>query len=169
MSAPVPASEPDLLELAHAAVDSAEALLADATGKLRAKIACAGRIDSNLLDREQRAAHGLAWLATYVEALRQLASYAERMQGAGRLGETEELLVRIGMGEYLAQIVGGIPMSQGEIVRLRDLGLSAAEIAGRMTPAVEELIDTGNTAEHRARAITLLRSAGDQCDPGLDD
>src|SRR3954471_16440027 len=137
-------SQPDLLELAQQAVGSAEALLADATRKLRAKIVFAGRTDSNQLDREQRAAHGLAWLATYVEALRQLASYAERMQGAGRLGETEELLVRIGMGEYLAQIVGGIPMSQGEIVRLRDLGLSAAEIAGRMTPAVEELIDTGN-------------------------
>ena len=73
--------------------------------------------------------HGLAWLATYVEAVRQLAAYAERMQAAGRLGEIEELLVRIGLGEYLAQILGGIPMSQGEIVRPADLGLSRA--AGR--------------------------------------
>ena len=37
--------------------------------------------------------------------------------GEGRFGETEELLVRIGLGEYLDQIFGGIPMSQGEIVR----------------------------------------------------
>ena len=59
---------------------------------------------ARLFDREQRATHGLAWLATYVEAVRQLAAYAERMQAAGALGEIEELLVRIGLGEYLAQI-----------------------------------------------------------------
>ena len=42
--------------------------------------------------------HGLAWLATYVEALRQLASYAERMQAAGQFGEVEDLIVGIGFG-----------------------------------------------------------------------
>jgi (2S)-methylsuccinyl-CoA dehydrogenase len=164
-----PASVPELPDLARQAVGSAEALLSDATAKLRAKLAFAGRIDAGLLDREQRAAHGLAWLATYVEALRQLASYAERMRAAGRLGELEELLVRIGMGEYLAQILGGIPMSQGEIVRLAELGLSGAEVAARITPAVEQLIAFGNTAEHRARAIALLCAEGRVCDAGLDE
>lgn len=66
---------------------------------------------ARVFDREQRATHGLAWLATYVEAIRQLAAYAERLQAAGSFGETEELLVRIGAGEFLAQILGGIPMS----------------------------------------------------------
>ena len=78
-----------------------------------------------MFDREQRATHGLAWLATYVEAVRQLAAYAERMAGEGTLRRnSRSILVRIGLGEYLAQIVGGIPMSQGEIVRPTDLGLS---------------------------------------------
>jgi (2S)-methylsuccinyl-CoA dehydrogenase len=162
------ASVPELPDLVRQAVRSAEAILADAAAKLRAKLAFGGRIDAGLLDREQRAAHGLAWLATYVEALRQLASYAERMRAAGRLGELEELLVRIGMGEYLAQILGGIPMSQGEIVRLSELGLSGAEVAARVTPAVEQLIASGNTAEHRARANALLRAEGKGCDAGLD-
>ena len=162
-------SASDLLDLAPAAVGSAEAILADATAKLRAKLAFAGRIDSGLLDREQRAAHGLAWLATYVEALRQLAAYAERMHGAGRFGASEELLVRIGMGEYLAQILGGIPMSQGEMVRLTDLGLSALDVAARVTPAVEQLIASGNTAEHRARVIGLLLGKADVSDNGLDE
>ncbi len=35
-----------------------------------------------------------------------------------RFGEIEELQVRIGFGEYLAQMFGGIPMSQSEILRL---------------------------------------------------
>jgi len=108
-------------------------------------------------DSEQRAAHGLAWLATYVEALRQLAAYAQRLVEAGMLGETEELLVRIGAGEFLAQILGGIPMSQGEIVRLSDLGLGAAAAAVRLTPAVEQLNSTGNTAARRARLVELMR------------
>ena len=92
--------------------------------------------EAAIFDREQRATHGLAWLATYVEALCQLASYAERMQAAGRLGEPEDLLVRIGLGEYLAQIIGGIPMSQGEIVRPRALGsclTASAWVAGNTT------------------------------------
>jgi (2S)-methylsuccinyl-CoA dehydrogenase len=163
------ASAREFPDLARQAVSSAEALLSDATAKLRAKLAFGGRIDAGLLDREQRAAHGLAWLATYVEALRQLASYAERMRAAGRLGELEQLLVRIGMGEYVAQILGGIPMSQGEIVRLADLGLSGAEVAARITPGVEELIASGNTAEHRARAVALLCAEGEVCDVGLDE
>ena len=54
----------------------------------------------------------------------------------GRFGEVEELLTRIGLGEYLAQIFGGIPMSQGEILRLTDFGLSEAMIAPRREGAV---------------------------------
>ena len=112
-----------------------------------------------LFDREQRATHGLAWLATYVEAVRQLAAYTERMVGAGTLGEIEEHLVRIALGEYLAQIVGGIPMSQGEVVRPSDLGLSPAQVAARINPDVESLIASGNTAERRARLIELMRAS----------
>ncbi len=44
-----------------------------------------GRQVSRLFDREQRATHGLAWLATYVEAVRQLAAYTERMVADGTL------------------------------------------------------------------------------------
>jgi (2S)-methylsuccinyl-CoA dehydrogenase len=138
------------------AVRVAEALLADATIAVRRRVAADGAGASTSLDREQRAAHGLAWLATYVEALRQFAAYAERLREAGQFGEVEELIVTIGFGEYLAQITGGIPMSQGEIVRLTDLGLSSADVAARLTPAAEALIADGNNAERRARLVALL-------------
>jgi len=116
-----------------------------------------GRAIQRTFDREQRATHGLAWLATYVEALRQLAAYAERLAADDNLGEVEELLVHIGAGEYLAQILGGIPMSQNEIVRLADLGLAPSAVAARVTPAVERLMATGNTAPRRARLVELMR------------
>ena len=75
------------------------------------------------------AVHGFAWMATYVEALRQIRQWASRLDGAGEFGEAEALILRIAFGEYLAQLAGGIAMSQAEIVRPHDLGLSDAEIA----------------------------------------
>jgi (2S)-methylsuccinyl-CoA dehydrogenase len=150
------------------AVSAVDALFADARRAVAERVSAGG---ARVLDREQRAAHGLAWLATYVEALRQMHAWADRLTSAGQFGETEELLVSIGCGEYLAQIVGGIPMSQGEIVRLSDLGLSAATVAARVDPAIEQLIAEGNTARHRARLVELMRS-GPQATVGacgLDD
>jgi (2S)-methylsuccinyl-CoA dehydrogenase len=171
MSVSARISSHDLVDLSAAAVGGLEAILADATAAVRARVSADGRVVSRLVDREQRAAHGLAWLATYVEAARQLAAYVRRMHAAGRLGEIEELLVRIALGEYLAQVLGGIPMSQGEIVRPADLGLSGAGLAARMTAPLEAMIAAGNTAEHRARLVQLLRTQHGALaiDQGLDD
>ncbi len=152
------AAEHELVELSREATAALDALLADATAKVRERVVVEGHTVGRLFDREQRATHGLSWLGTYVEAVRQLAAYTERMANANTLGEVEENLVRIGLGEYLAQIVGGIPMSQGEVVRPSDLGLSAAQVAARINPSVESLITSGNTAERRARLIELMRA-----------
>ena len=73
--------------------------------------------------------HGFAWMATYVEALRQIRGWASRLDEAGEFGEAEALILQVAFGEYLAQLAGGIAMSQAEIVRPFDLGLSEAEIA----------------------------------------
>ena len=154
-----PSSGSDLVGLARDAAAALEALLGDATVKVRERVAVEGHVVGRLFDREQRAAHGLAWLATYVEAVRQMAAYAARMASEGNLGEVEEHLVRIGIGEYIAQVLGGIPMSQNEVVRPADLGLTMAQVAARMTPAMEELVATGNTAERRARLVALMREA----------
>jgi (2S)-methylsuccinyl-CoA dehydrogenase len=139
------------------AVQAVEALFDTARRALAERVMVQGRPIARVFDREQRATHGLAWLATYVEAIRQLEAYADRLMAAGTFGEIEELIVRIGAGEYLAQIFGGIPMSQGEIVRLADLGLSAATVTARLNPAIERLIAYGNTAQRRARLVELMR------------
>src|ERR1700748_1629003 len=75
-----------LVLLAQEATAAAEALLADATIEVRARVTVDGRTVGRMLDREQRAAHGLAWLATYVQALRPLAAYAGRARAGGRPG-----------------------------------------------------------------------------------
>lgn len=161
----------DLLIMADGAVGAIEGLLADAVAKLRGRVCVEGRIVAPLFEREQRATHGLAWLATYLEAIRQLAAYADHISTTSHLGEIEELVVRIGFGEYLAQIFGGIPMSQGEIARLADMGLTRNDIAIRLTAFVEALIASGNTAQRRAHLVELLRAQHDSMPgaAGLDD
>jgi (2S)-methylsuccinyl-CoA dehydrogenase len=159
-----------LVALAREATRVAEALLAEATRAVRARVIVEGHAVDRLFDREQRATHGLAWLATYVESVRQLAAYADRIHASGNLGELEELLIQIGIGEYLAQIAGGIPMSQGEIVRPADVGLSAEAVARRMAGPLQGLIESGN-AERRARLVDLIRAHHDATvgDCGLDE
>ena len=72
-----------LVAAARAATSAAEALLAEATAAVRERVTVAGRINDQLFNREQHATHGLAWLATYVEAVRQLAAYCDRLHAAG--------------------------------------------------------------------------------------
>jgi (2S)-methylsuccinyl-CoA dehydrogenase len=161
-SAPRRDSGPDLGAMARASVQAAETLLAEAAATVRARVAPDRHGAS--VDREQRATHGLAWLATYVEAIRQLAAYAEHSKAAGTLSELEELTIRIGLGEYVGQIIGGIPMSQGEIARPADLGLAFGDVAARLNPVADTLTTFGNTAQHRARLVELLRR---QHDPAI--
>jgi (2S)-methylsuccinyl-CoA dehydrogenase len=158
-------------ETAAQALRAVEDLLARAVERLRPRVSDGGALSAEKLEREQHAAHGLAWLATYVEAIREMTGYANRLQAEGRYGETEALLTQIGLGEYLAQIFGGLAMNQGEIVRLADFGLSAAEIAAARTEAVETLIARGTAVETRARLAALIAAAhaGTIGDPGLDE
>jgi (2S)-methylsuccinyl-CoA dehydrogenase len=161
----------DLVSLSRQAARAVADLVGEATRRVQALVAADGRIAAERLETHQHAAHGLAWLATYAGAIRELGSYAERLSGEGRLGETEELLVRIGIGEYLDQIFGGIPMSQGEIVRLSALGLRARDVARFRSDAVEMLIAEGNTVENRTRLVARIRQAQGAAttgDAGLD-
>jgi (2S)-methylsuccinyl-CoA dehydrogenase len=134
-----------------------ETLLARATAAVRAAVAPNGAPDAGLLEREQHAVHGLAWLATYVEALRQMHGWAVRLDGLGRLGERERLILGAAFGEYLARIEGGIPMSQGEITRLRQIHLEPSAIgafAGDV--AVRRMVLDGTAAPLRARRAALI-------------
>ncbi|MBD3844756.1 acyl-CoA dehydrogenase family protein [Bosea sp. SSUT16] len=160
------------VDLVGAALPGFETLLEAATAAVRRKVDADGRISSARLEAEQHAAHGLSWLATYVAALRELKAYGERLLEEGRYGAVEDCAIRIGAGEYAAQIFGGIPMSQGEIVRLPALGLSQDAVAAACSEAAEMLIAEGNTPENRARFVALFSQSDGTAsvgDPGLDE
>ena len=174
MGSPVEAASgaASLVALTADAVKALDGLLDRAKVAVRARVTVDGRINSAKLELEQRATHGLAWFATYVESLRELADYTTRLSDEGRFGATEELIVRIGFGEYLAQIFGGIPMSQCEIVRPADLGLTGEDIAATLNEAIETLMATGNTVDNRAALIAAMRASNGAAtvgDAGLDE
>ncbi|WP_371039043.1 acyl-CoA dehydrogenase family protein [Rhodosalinus sp. FB01] len=148
---------PGLLGLTAAAVAPAETILKTATERLRAEVTEDGRVSGTLVELHQTAAHGLAWLATYVESLRQMQAWAEKLDAEGRFGETEQLILQIAFGEYLWQIQGGIPMSQGEILRLQDIGLSQEDMRALMAPEVLTLTREGNTQAARTRLVELMQ------------
>jgi len=161
----------ELLPLLESAAEAATTLRDRSIAAVSAKVTHDGKIDGAALEREQHAAHGLAWIATYVEALRQIASYARRMEEEGRFGEMEALLAQIGAAEYVAQLFGGVMMSQGEIARLHELGVAEKDHAGFLTLEVRALI-AGTTPATRARAIELIRGAQGAAsfgDSGLDE
>src|SRR3546814_2316648 len=60
------------------------------------------------------------------------------------LGELERLMLQATYGEYLSQLTGGIALSQVEVLRPGDLGMSDAEVAALATPAVRRLTGNGN-------------------------
>lgn len=155
-AASAPSETADLLARCAEAVAAARGLLAAARASLGAKLSSGGKISNKALENDQFAAHSLSWTATYVESLTQLADWAERLRADGAFGEIERLILAIGFGEYLSQLRGGIPMSQGEIARPREIGLSEADVEAFLVPAVAALIETGNTDAARARLVALM-------------
>ncbi|WP_224823992.1 acyl-CoA dehydrogenase family protein [Cognatishimia sp. MH4019] len=148
---------PDLLSLTGAAIAPVEEVLNKAKEALRALVTKDGRVSGGLIEANQTAAHGLAWLATYVESLRQMQAWADKLQAEGKFGETEQLIHQIAFGEYLWQIYGGIPMNQGEILRLQDIGLTQDDMRALMDPAVMTLTQSGNTQAARTRLVELMQ------------
>ena len=158
----------DWIAYAHAAALAARAYAGAAQVRVARTIAPTGRVESDLADREQRQVHGFAWIATTAEALAATADWAGCSQSDGRFGAIEALTLRIGFGEYLAQLIGGVPMSQNEYARPHELGLSQAAVMLGADPAVQLFLSTGNTAENRAALVARLR-AGERPDESFSD
>ena len=143
----------NLQALTKAALPEVEALFTDARDRLKTQVSTGGKVSNQALEARQYQAHALAWLGTYVEALRQLDAWAIRLTNANQLGEMEALILQIGFGEYLTQIAGGIPMSQTEFARLSDLGLGYTP-----GPQAITLMAQGNTPEARHALVALMRN-----------
>jgi (2S)-methylsuccinyl-CoA dehydrogenase len=133
----------DLLSALDASVEAAAAYAEAARVAVKARVGG----DRAAIDREQHLVHGLAWVATYAETLREVRDWARALEGAGKFSETEQLLAKLLVGEYMAQLAGGLPMTQVEAIRPADFGVAAPPL----TP--------GATQDEKTRLAALLRDA----------
>jgi (2S)-methylsuccinyl-CoA dehydrogenase len=162
----------DLLTLTAAAVAPVEAVLETAKNRLRGLVSENGRVSARLVEDHQTATHGLAWLATYSQSLREMNKWAEALNADGKFGEVEKLILQITFGEYLWQVYGGIQMNQGEILRPQDMGLTQDDMRAMMEPAVQSLTQHGNTQAARIRLVELMQERSAEATvgaSGLDD
>ena len=147
----------DLLDKTREASAALNVLFETAREQMKSEVVVDGKTSGKLLEDNQDAAHGLAWLATYSTAMQQMQSWAEKLEADGEFGEIEQLLHQIGSGEYHAQVLGGIPMSQGEIIRLGDIGILDSAIEKYRTKNVLELSSRGNNQKARMRLVQLMQ------------
>ncbi len=172
MTEPVPfhPGEADaLLDLCEGALVTAERLV----GAIRVRVATCVAPDGvpvpALLELHQFALHGFAWQVTYVEALRRFLDWGRALRDGDRLTAVETAMLRLGFAEYLAQLGGGIPMSQTETARPGDAGLAPEAVrdflAGR---DLLRLSEPGALAEAR-HLVARAAAEGRFGDLGSED
>tara|TARA_R100001369_G_scaffold2519_11_gene8276 strand:- start:177 stop:1862 length:1686 start_codon:yes stop_codon:yes gene_type:complete len=147
----------DLLAITKSTLAPVDRLLDAAKTAVRAIVSQDGKVANALVEENQTAAHGLAWLATYAQSLHQMQLWAEKLQVEGNFSETEQLIHQIAFGEYLCQMTGGIQMNQGEILRLHDLGVAAEDQTAFTNAGITALQKQGNTQAARTRLVELMQ------------
>ena len=107
-------------------------------------------------NKYQSKLHGLAWTATYVEALKQMSIWAEQLSNRGSFSKTERIILILSFNEYLKQLFGGIIMSQNEIIRPIDLDDKQLTIERLNCKEVSFFKDEINVDHLRSELIQLI-------------
>ncbi|MAK61441.1 MAG: acyl-CoA dehydrogenase [Ponticaulis sp.] len=150
---------PELLSCMADAVTAVDKYVADAKSALYSRVSTGEKVDRTKMDLEQHAAHGFGWIATYGETLREVEHWARRLSDEGKFGEIEALLSQILFSEYCAQLIGGIPMNQGEVIRASDLEVTDAANTLQSAPSVQRFLAEGKTPAVMAAAAKHLPDA----------
>lgn len=162
-----------LVDLLAQAADAAQAFVAMARPAVCARInGKDGKPDRRAADEEQHIVHGFGWYASYAEMMREVASWATKLKAENKFSETDALLAQLLFAEYGAQLCGGIPMNQGEIIRPSDLLDDEGALGILQNSALQYLIRKGGTqAVKTAIARHMVDSMGratlENC--GLDE
>jgi (2S)-methylsuccinyl-CoA dehydrogenase len=142
---------------------------AAATRAVAERCAPSGRPQPALLQQYQRSLHGLAWIATTVEAIQRAGEWGVRLAECKRLGLGEELALTLGIGEYLAQLLGGVPMSQNEMFRPAELELAGAAGVLQRNDSVCWFIRKGGLPQTRRALIDYLKSGQSIVETAFDE
>ncbi len=158
-----------LVDPCRAVLAAAERLHAATARAISEMVSRAGKPDAALLERHQFAAHGLAWQATYIEALRQALAWADKLVRDAALGATEAAILRLGFAEYAGQLAGGIAMSQTETVRPADMGVAHADVARFLAEPALAVLSDRTAIEQDRLALAQAAEQGNFGALGLDE
>ena len=146
----------NLIDIAGSALLRAQQYVSLVKELVQQRVIIDGRADSGLINKEQRIVHGYAWVETTVTALDAVLNWAASLQSRGELQSSDLLGLKIAFGEYLSQLIGGIPMGQNEFIRPADFSLSDAVDAMAKDKSVAYFVKNGNTAETRKELAGLI-------------
>ena len=102
-------------------------------------------------EKNQHLVHGFAWIATYIEALRQINNWGIELINRNKLNEFEQLILDISFIEYIRQILNGIPMSQTEFIKITDFD----SINKNDVLLLNQNFNFGNISELKERLVKI--------------
>jgi (2S)-methylsuccinyl-CoA dehydrogenase len=150
----------NLSEICDQALTEVSPLLKTAENFVNDKVTDEGRVSGAKVEEHQFLAHGFAWFTTYFEGIKSLVNWHHSLVLAGLSSKTEQLILQIGASEYLNQMLTGIPMSQGEIIRPQDLGLPQ-DPALTLSEGTRILLLQGNSdSAKKALVQQIIRQSG---------
>jgi (2S)-methylsuccinyl-CoA dehydrogenase len=148
----------------QAVVDAIGRLYEIAHKRLKDRVSDGGKINAKKLDQLQVQAHGLAYLATELEACKQLLDWSERVGGS-----YEKQIAATYIGEVGRSLRASIDLGACETVGISELGLTAQDLAETvLRPEVAQFCDEQANAE-KYIAIAKLAAEKGLGDNGMDD
>ena len=145
-------------------IQAIEALYQRAHANIKAKVAEGDRISASKLNQNQLGAHALAYLATELEACRQLSLWAERVGG-----EYETKVAHAYVGEVARTLVGGVDLGACENISLSEVGITESDLMETLLRP--EIIAFSNEHSNGSIYLELAAKARDDGypDPGMGD
>ena len=145
------------------AISAIEVLYGRALSNMRARVVVDGRPKGDLLNKEQLAAHALAYLATELEACRQLSTWADRC------GAYEKQIASAYVGEVVRSLRGGVDLGPCENIALSETGLTDSDITETIgAESVVAFSDAHSNGEVYLQIAAQARK-GQFGDPGFGD
>jgi (2S)-methylsuccinyl-CoA dehydrogenase len=145
-------------------IDAIGALYQRAHDNIKERVFEGGKLSAKRLNQHQLVAHAVAYMATELEACRQLADWAKR---AG--GEYETLLASAYIGEVARSLRGGVDLGACENISLDDLGITPPDL--EKTIADPHVVKFAAEQANGDAYLELAARAKDEGfpNPGLDD
>lgn len=116
------------------------------------------RIDNVLLENYQFESHGFAWFETYRIGLRETFNWLVRLKDSNKAAEIDYNILLYSFAEYVSQMRDGIMISQTEMVRLSDIGLTRDDFNFADEPNIRELISFGLSNELKKEIVNSLEN-----------